>query len=98
MSVLFGDLLSQSYNITFSMFLYLVVLGLGYDCFLAQTSSSGTMTLRTTGKQNTLTVVWVGVLILEVDYKLFIMQDVKEYQRIDTNSIYSLFVLLCFIM
>ena len=25
MSVLFGDLLSQSYNITFSMFLYLVI-------------------------------------------------------------------------
>ena len=28
-SVLFGDLLSHSYNITFSMFLYLVILGLG---------------------------------------------------------------------
>ena len=27
-SVLFGDLLSHSYNITFSMFLYLVMIGL----------------------------------------------------------------------
>ena len=27
-SVLFGDLFSHSYNITFSMFLYLVILGL----------------------------------------------------------------------
>ena len=34
MSVLFGDLLSQSYNITFSMFLYLVIYSL---CLQART-------------------------------------------------------------
>ena len=30
-SVLFGDLLSHSYNITFSMFLYLVYTGVGQN-------------------------------------------------------------------
>ena len=33
-SVLFGDLLSHSYNITFSMFLYLVYYSVGLKCSL----------------------------------------------------------------
>ena len=37
-SVLFGDLLSHSYNITFSMFLDLVIIGIthyNFDCIIA---------------------------------------------------------------
>ena len=51
MSVLFGDLLSHSYNITFSMFLYLVLFNcpsiictvVGYEVGMAESPSIATV-------------------------------------------------------
>ena len=51
-SVLFGDLLSQSYNITFSMFLYLVAIG-----FLQESAKRTLRTARACFGRLTLPVV-----------------------------------------